>query len=91
MRAARSLCERVSGREILRAKTTATIRGSNDDSGPGWFDEFISSFDQDTINEPSVNLDELMLTIRNLWELECLVNALDAIETLSSLAGLHRK
>jgi len=34
---------------------------------------------------------ELNATVKNLWELECLVNSLDAIETLSSLAGLTRE
>lgn len=91
MRAARALSDRVSGREILRTKTTAPIRGSDEDSGPGWYEEFASNFSPDIVEDAALNWDQLSITIRNLWELECLVNALDAIETLSSLAGLTRE
>lgn len=91
LRAARALSDRVSGREILRTKTTAPIRGSDEDNGPGWFEEFANSFSPDIVEDASIDWDELTLVIKNLWELECLVNALDAIETLSSLAGLTRE
>lgn len=29
--------------------------------------------------------------VQNVWELECLVRALDAIETIASAAGLSRE
>jgi nuclear pore complex protein Nup107 len=35
--------------------------------------------------------DKLITLVRNVWELECLVRALDSMETLSSLAGLSRE
>ncbi|KAM7187131.1 Nuclear pore protein 84/107 [Rhypophila sp. PSN 637] len=89
--AARALSDRVSGREILRTKTSASIRGSDQDGGPGWFDEFASSATPAVVDDSTIDWEELTVTIRNLWELECLVNALDIMETLSSLAGLTRE
>jgi nuclear pore complex protein Nup107 len=35
--------------------------------------------------------EKLINLVRNVWELECLVRALDAMETLSSVAGLNRE
>jgi nuclear pore complex protein Nup107 len=35
--------------------------------------------------------EKLISLVRNMWELECLVRALDSIETLASVAGLSRE
>ncbi|KAK4452955.1 nucleoporin NUP84 [Podospora aff. communis PSN243] len=91
LRAARSLSVRVSGRETVLRKTPVTVRSTEEDSGPGWFEEFMEGdLPEDFLETCKANKERLCNTVRNLWELECLVGALDAMETLSSLAGMTR-
>lgn len=68
------------------------MRDASEDSGPGWFEEFASGdFPAEFLEECSLGKDKLVTLVRNVWELECLVRALDSMETLSSLAGLSRE
>ncbi|KAK3695243.1 107-domain-containing protein [Podospora appendiculata] len=92
LRAARALSDRVSGRRIVQHKTSIPINGADDDFGPSWFEHFTNGkSNPDFINESNTDMDELTSTVRNMWELECLVKALDSMETLSSLAGITRE
>lgn len=92
LRAARALSERVSGRAIIEQKTSLPLRGLEEDSGPGWFEDFTAvELPDDLLRESNTSAEELTNTVRNMWELECLVRALDSMETLSSLAGITRE
>jgi hypothetical protein len=92
LRAARALSERISGREIVKTKSPIPVRDASEDSGPGWFEEFASGdFPTEFLEECGLGKDKLITLVRNVWELECLVRALDSMETLSSLAGLSRE
>ncbi|KAK0729412.1 nuclear pore protein 84/107 [Apiosordaria backusii] len=91
LRAARALSARVPGREIARSKTPFTILEQSQDDSPGWFDEFANNEpDEAFLRECGMSRDRLLNVVRNLWELECLVRALDSMETLASMAGLSR-
>ncbi|KAK3996460.1 nuclear pore protein 84/107 [Cladorrhinum sp. PSN332] len=92
LRAARAFSDRVSGREIIRTKSPVVVNDAGEDSGPAWFEQFANSeLPDDFFRECNASRDSLVSTVKNLWELECLVRALDAMETLSSLAGLSRE
>lgn len=68
------------------------MRDAAEDPGPGWFDEFTSSdFPDDFLEACRLSKGKLTTLVRNVWELECLVKALDSIESLSSLAGISRE
>jgi nuclear pore complex protein Nup107 len=92
LRAARAFSERVPGREIIRTKTPIPVRDPSEDSGPGWFDDFANAdFPAEFLASCRLPKDKLITLVRNMWEFECLVRALDSMETLSSLAGLSRE
>ncbi|KAL2269924.1 hypothetical protein VTJ83DRAFT_2108 [Remersonia thermophila] len=93
LRAARQFAERVSGQEIIRAKCPlAPVRPVTEELGPGWFDDFVNAdLPLDFLEACRMSKDRLVGLVRRVWELECLVRALDSIETLSSLAGLSRE
>ncbi|KAJ4295819.1 Nucleoporin nup84 [Collariella sp. IMI 366227] len=92
LRAARAFTERIPGREIVRLKSPIPVREPSEDSGPGWFEEFASAeFPVEFLEECNLSKEKLIALVRNVWELECLVRALDSMETLSSLAGLSRE
>ncbi|KAK4682005.1 Nucleoporin nup84 [Podospora pseudoanserina] len=92
LRAARALSVRVSGRYIAMEKLTfITFVDQNQDDAHGWFDEVANhDFSEAFLQECGVSRDRLLNVVRNLWELECLVRALDSMETLASMAGLSR-
>lgn len=92
MRAARAFSERIPGREIVRTKSPVPVSEPSEDAGPGWFDEFVNGdLPDEFLEKCKMSRDKLVTLVRNLWELECLVHALDSMETLSSLAGLSRE
>lgn len=91
LRAARALFARVPGRNIVQ-KTPVPVRPSEEDTSPGWFEEFTEGVIPDEFLENcGFGPEQLTTMVKNLWELECLVRTLDSIETLSSLAGLTRE
>ena len=68
------------------------MRDKSEDSGPGWFQEFAGAeFSAEFLETCQMSKEKLINLVRNVWELECLVRALDSMETLSSLAGLSRE
>ncbi|KAK4128252.1 hypothetical protein N657DRAFT_638684 [Parathielavia appendiculata] len=92
LRAARAFSDRISGREIVKAKSPIPVGETSEDLGPGWFEEFASGdFPAEFLDRCKLSKDKLITLVRNLWELECLVRALDSMETLSSVAGLSRE
>ncbi|KAK3945262.1 nuclear pore protein 84/107 [Diplogelasinospora grovesii] len=92
LRAARTLSNRVQGREIIRSKARLSVRSSSEESVSDWFDEFANAeLPEDFLEECNADKEELTTVVRNMWELECLVKALDSMETLSSLASLNRE
>ncbi|KAK4232210.1 nuclear pore protein 84/107 [Podospora fimiseda] len=92
LRAARAFSDRVSPIEIVRTKSPIAVNDAGEDPSPAWFEQFANGqLPEDFLEECNVSRDSLVTTVKNLWELECLVRALDAMETLSSLAGLSRE
>jgi nuclear pore complex protein Nup107 len=92
LRAARAFSNKVSGRAILQRRELVTPQQAEDDAGPGWFEEFCDlELSEEFLQKCGMDQDQLTTMVRNLWELECLVRVLDAMETLSSLAGLSRE
>jgi nuclear pore complex protein Nup107 len=56
-----------------------------------WFLEFANSPAIDEVaQETGLHREHLVYAVKNVWELECMVRALDQIETLASLAHLMR-
>ncbi|KAL2154147.1 hypothetical protein VTH82DRAFT_2823 [Thermothelomyces myriococcoides] len=92
LRAARAFSQQVPGREIILAKSPIRLREVGDDPVPSWFEEFANSdFPVEFLETCQLSKDRLITLVRNVWELECLVRALDSMETLASLAGLSRE
>lgn len=91
LRAACALSERISGRDIILRKLPTALESSQGEDGAGWFEEFSQSeIPEEFLEECGTDKERLLTTVRNMWELECLVRALDAMETLSSIAGMTR-
>jgi nuclear pore complex protein Nup107 len=95
LRAARSLSRRVSLRRIVREKTPIAL--ANDEmteevmDPTEWFNELAASpFVDEVAQDIGLHKDHFLYAVKNLWELECMVRALDAIETLASMAHLMR-
>ena len=92
MRAARALSQRVPGREIIRRKTGILVGGEGDLGSVEWFADFAASeLPEELLALYAGDKEAVITQVRNMWELECLVKALDSMETLSSLAGLARE
>ncbi|OIW34731.1 hypothetical protein CONLIGDRAFT_607586 [Coniochaeta ligniaria NRRL 30616] len=95
LRAARALSRRVSLRMIVREKTPIVLANDEMDEEAmdptEWFNEFAASPLVDEVaQEVGLHKDPFLYAFKNLWELECMVRALDAIETLASMAHLMR-
>jgi len=95
LRAARSLSTRVPLRSIVREKTNIAL--ANDEveeevmDPTEWFNEFADSpAIEEVAEETGLHREHLLYAVKNLWELECMVRALDSIETLASMAHLMR-
>ncbi|KAI0100671.1 nuclear pore protein 84/107 [Nemania sp. FL0031] len=80
LHAARSLSERVRCANIFRTKTDLTIP---DDTDVSWFEDIRSGTPTISLlgNDLSV---EQVAAARNFFEMECLVRALDSMETIAS-------
>lgn len=92
LRAARSFSNRVPVKEIILAKTGVPLPASNEESDTAWYEDFeTAEFPDEFLEECNLTNNELLNQVRNLWELECLVRALDSMETLSSLAEISRE
>lgn len=56
-----------------------------------WFNELATSPLVDEIASIlELQKEHFLYAVKNLWELECMVRALDSIETLASMAHLSR-
>lgn len=93
LRAARALLNRVPVKDIILEKTDIPLGTPNEDGDDTtWFEEFESTeFPNEFLEECKLSSEALITKVRNLWELECLVRALDSMETLSSLAEINRE
>jgi nuclear pore complex protein Nup107 len=88
LRAARSLLDRLPFTTVIKAKTPVLVR---DDASPDWFEDFeAAEFSDEFLEDNEVTKIELMVLVRNVWELECLVKSLDSMETIASCAEVTR-
>lgn len=95
LRAARSLSRRVPLRSVVREKTHITMASDEVDEEAvdptEWFSDFVDSPELDEVaQETGFQKEHIVYAVKNLWELECMVRALDSIETLASMAHLMR-
>lgn len=95
LRAARSLSKRVSLRSLIRSKTPIALANDEVDEDAmdpmEWFNELATSPLVDEIASIlELQKEHFLYAVKNLWELECMVRALDFIETLASMAHLSR-
>ena len=82
--------------EIVRLKTGQDVVESSDIS---WILEVFgdpvlitrASVEDDADEKYGAPKAKVATAVRNMWELECLVKALDAIETVSGIAQLVRE
>ncbi|KAI1489369.1 nuclear pore protein 84/107 [Biscogniauxia mediterranea] len=80
LHAARQLSERVRCADIFKKKTGLSI---DEDGGVGWFDELRAGVANGSF-EVSTLTPEDIVKARNYFEMECLVRALDCMETIAS-------
>jgi nuclear pore complex protein Nup107 len=77
---------------MISEKTGIPLGDAGDQPSATWFQEFESAvIPDDLLEECHLDREELITKVKNLWELECLVRALDAMETLASLAEISRE
>ncbi|KAK2069652.1 hypothetical protein P8C59_004209 [Phyllachora maydis] len=92
LRAARVLALRVPTRRIVLLKSPVQVVEPEEEPGPAWVEDFLAAeLPDDFLAECHATEAEVKTRTRNLWELESFVRALDAIETLSSLASISRE
>ena len=95
--AARMLQARVPLSEVIRQKTPFGF-AVQDGADPAWWDDLFadaSAPNPEETDEDSPEMDsqkdEVAEMARPLWELECLVSALDCLETTAIVAAGHRQ
>lgn len=82
-------------RSIVREKTHIALASDEVDEDAldptDWFAEFVDSPELDEVTqETGMHKEHIVYAVKNLWELQCMVRALDSIETLASMAHLMR-
>jgi nuclear pore complex protein Nup107 len=88
IRAARMLLDRLPMTKVVRAKTKMPVK---EESWPDLIEDFeATDFPAEFLEDNKVTKAELVATIRNVWEMECLVRSLDAMETIASCAEVTR-
>ncbi|KAK5634731.1 hypothetical protein RRF57_010444 [Xylaria bambusicola] len=80
LHAARSLSERVRCSEIFRKKAGVPI---TDDTDVSWFEDVRSGAVTGSLQGNDLNMEQIAAA-RNYFEMECLVRALDCMETIAS-------
>ncbi|KAI1421608.1 nuclear pore protein 84/107 [Xylaria sp. FL1777] len=80
LHAARSLSERVRCADIFRRKTSLTI---TDDTDVSWFEDVRSGAVTASLQGKDLSKEQVAVA-RNFFEMECLVRALDSMETIAS-------
>ncbi|KAI1364631.1 nuclear pore protein 84/107 [Xylaria arbuscula] len=80
LHAARSLFERVQCAEIFRRKAGLTV---TDDSDTTWFEDISSGVVTGTLEGKDLDTEQVAAA-RSFFEMECLVRALDSMETIAS-------
>ncbi|KAI0905544.1 nuclear pore protein 84/107 [Ustulina deusta] len=80
LHAARSLSERVRCADIFRRKTGLTI---TDDTDISWFEDVRSGAVTASLQGKDLSTEQVAAA-RNFFEMECLVRALDSMETIAS-------
>ncbi|KAI0873489.1 nuclear pore protein 84/107 [Hypoxylon argillaceum] len=78
--AARSLSERVRCADMFRRKTSLAI---TDDTDVSWFEDLRSGTTPVSLQGDDLSLEQVAVA-RNFFEMECLVRALDSMETIAS-------
>ncbi|KAI1482493.1 hypothetical protein K445DRAFT_313364 [Daldinia sp. EC12] len=78
--AARALSERVRCGEVFKRKAGIAY---SDDSDVSWFDEVRANAAAGSLDDNSITLEEIAVA-QNYFEMECLIRALDSMETIAS-------
>lgn len=92
LRAARALSSRIPVKEIVQSKTDFQFSASTEDGDTSWFDDFKAvDVSSEFLEDSNLTGEDLIKKVKTLFELECLVRALDSMETLSSLAEISRE
>ncbi|TPX17389.1 uncharacterized protein E0L32_003032 [Thyridium curvatum] len=95
--AARILASRLSCSQLMSAKVG--LGSPQEELDPNWWDETFGNtrpeigerMDEDGFGEMGISKEQLANHARPLWELECLVNALDCLETTACGAASNRQ
>ncbi|KAI1297601.1 nuclear pore protein 84/107 [Xylaria venustula] len=80
LHAARALSERVRCADVFRRKTTLAI---TDDTDVTWFEDVRSGASTASIEGEDLSREQIAAA-RNFFEMECLIRALDSMETIAS-------
>ncbi|KAI0197719.1 nuclear pore protein 84/107 [Astrocystis sublimbata] len=84
LHAARALSERVRCADIFRRKTGVAI---TDDDDSSWFDEIRSGAVPVALEGEELTVEQVTAA-RNYFEMECLIRALDSMETIASSSAM---
>jgi nuclear pore complex protein Nup107 len=87
LHAARSLSERVRCADIFRKKAGVSIP---DDADVTWFDDVRSGTITGSIKGNDLSTEQVAAA-RNFFEMECLVRALDSMETIASSEAMAQE
>ncbi len=87
LHAARSLSERVRCADIFRRKTGLTI---TDDTDISWFEDVRSGAVTASLQGKDLSTEQVAAA-RNFFEMECLVRALDSMETIASSEAMAQE
>ncbi|KAI0421242.1 nuclear pore protein 84/107 [Xylaria grammica] len=86
LHAARALCERVRCAEIFRRKTGLTI---TDETDVSWFEDVRSGTITASLEGKDLSAEQVAAA-KNFFEMECLVQALDSMETIASSEAIDQ-
>ncbi|KAJ8129130.1 hypothetical protein O1611_g4501 [Lasiodiplodia mahajangana] len=87
LHAARALSERVQCADIFRRKTGLTI---TDDTDVSWFEDIRSGTTTLSLQGNDLSVEQVAAA-RNFFEMECLVRALDSMETIASSEAMAQE
>lgn len=87
LHAARSLSERVQTADIFRKKAGLTI---TDDTDTTWFEDISSGVASGSLEGKDLDAEQVTAA-KSYFEMECLVRALDSMETIASSEAMAQE